>query len=505
MNISVLLSIVAETVPDRLAVRDTSTELSYEQLNRASSALGAQLKAEGFENVSMIDTNSAVFPLLFFAAAKAGIPFVPLNYRLSDEQLRRQVERLDNTLVVTGPDSGPDSAARLTGLTNPTIRPRDEILQSALEAAADIIIDSDDDQSGTAASWLFTSGTTGEPKIVILKHDSLASYVLGTVDAVSADDTEAVLVSVPPYHIAGLASVLTSIFAGRRMVYLESFEAGAWVDAAAREGVTQAMVVPTMLQRILSVLSERGEILPRLRNLSYGGGRMPIELIEAALAQLPHVGFTNAYGLTETSSTITLLGPEDHRAALESDDPAVRARLGSVGRPIPGLELEVRDAGGAPVGARIQGEIWVRGPQISGEYKGSGSQLHDGWFCTRDEGWLDEEGYLFLLGRVDDVIVRGGENISPGEIEDVLRTDPGVADVAVVAEPDDTWGEVPVAVIVPAESARIDHEALKVLVRSKLRSSRVPARMIEVEQLPYNETGKLLRIAVREMLRVHSS
>lgn len=501
MNISVLLSIVAETVPERVAVRDAATELSYGQLNRASSVLGAQLRSEGFDNVSMVDTNSAVFPLLFFAAAKAGIPFVPLNYRLADEQLRRQVERLENTLVVTDATGG----GRLAGLTNPTIRQRAEILESALKEAADAVIDSDDDQTGTAASWLFTSGTTGEPKIVVLKHDSLASYVLGTVDAVSADESEAVLVSVPPYHIAGLASVLTSVFAGRRMVYLESFEAGGWVDAVAREGVTQAMVVPTMLQRILSVLADRGETLPRLRNLSYGGGRMPIALIEAALAQLPHVGFTNAYGLTETSSTITLLGPEDHRAALESDDPAVRARLGSVGRPIPGLDLEIRNDDGAPVGTHVQGEIWVRGPQISGEYKGTGSQLRDGWFCTRDEGWLDEEGYLFLLGRVDDVIVRGGENISPGEIEDVLRTAAGVADVAVVAEPDDAWGEVPVAVIVPVEGATLDHEALKALVRSKLRSSRVPARMLEVGQLTYSETGKLLRISVRGMLREHAS
>lgn len=501
MNISVLLSIVAETAPDRVAVRDASTQLTYGQLNTASSALGAQLTAGGFENVSMIDTNSAAFPLLFFAAAKAGIPFVPLNYRLADEQLRRQVERLENTLLVTDAVG----AGRLEGLTNPAIRLRADVLESALEPAADPVVDADDDQSGTAASWLFTSGTTGEPKIVVLKHDSLASYVLGTVDAVSADENEAVLVSVPPYHVAGLASVLTSTFAGRRMVYLEAFNADAWVDAVTREGVTQAMVVPTMLQRILAVLSERGETLPQLKNLSYGGGRMPLELIEAALGQLPHVGFTNAYGLTETSSTITLLGPDDHRAALESDDPAVRARLGSVGRTIPGLELEVRDAETNPVGPRVQGEIWVRGPQISGEYKGGGSQLRDGWFCTRDEGWLDEEGYLFLLGRVDDVIVRGGENISPGEIEDVLRTDPGIADVAVVAEPDDTWGEVPVAVIVPAEGAVLDPEALKTLVRSRLRSSRVPARIVEVEQLPYNETGKLLRISVRGMLREHAA
>src|SRR5690606_22854708 len=135
------------------------------------------------------------------------------------------------------------------------------------------------------------------------------------------------------------------------------------------------MVVPTMLQRILPALAQRGETLPGLRNLSYGGGRMPLDVVKSALRQLPHVGFTNAYGLTETSSTISLLGPEDHRAALDSDDPAVAARLRSVGRPLPGIELEVRDPDGRPVGAGVRGEVWVRGPQISGEYRGRGSQL----------------------------------------------------------------------------------------------------------------------------------
>lgn len=138
---------------------------------------------------------------------------------------------------------------------------------------------------------------------------------------------------------------------------------------------------------------------------------------------------------------------------------------------------------------------------MSGKYLGQAANLDDGWFRTKDQGWVDEEGYLYLMGRMDDVIVRGGENMSPGEIEDVLRTHPSVADVAVVGEPDDAWGEVPVAAVVLADGAEPDTEALEGLVRKNLRSSRIPSRFVWVQQLPYNETGKLLRIEVRELVR----
>lgn len=496
MNITVLISITKDLAPDRVAFADDAHEVTFAQLDRAAAVLGASLRASGRENVAMVATNSVAFPILFFAAARAGIPFVPLNYRLSDDQLRRQIARLGQTLVV----ADPEQVERLQGIGSASVRLRDDVLDEALNAplgaeALEEAVDAD------IACWLFTSGTTGEPKIVELKHENLASYVLGTVNPGSADESETVLVSVPPYHIAGLAAVLTSTFAGRSVAYLDSFAAQEWVDTVRRRSVTQAMVVPTMMQRILDVLDADGHGLPHLANLSYGGGRMPVELIERALATLPHVGFTNAYGLTETSSTITLLGPDDHRAAIASKDPRVRARLGSAGLPLPEIELEIRDESGAPVAARELGEIWVRGPQIGAAYQGRGSILQEGWFCTRDQGWLDEDGYLFLIGRVDDVIVRGGENLSPGEIEDVLRTHHAVADVAVVAAPDEAWGEVPVAVIVAVDDADWNEDELKRLVRAELRSSRVPGWVRAVEELPYNETGKLLRTKVREMVR----
>jgi acyl-CoA synthetase (AMP-forming)/AMP-acid ligase II len=496
MNISTLLNIVAETLPDRVAVQDEQARLTYDELERLSTKLAHLFRAAGHEAIAMLGTNSIAFPALFFAAAKAGVPFVPLNYRLTDAQLERQGKLLGRSLLVT------DEAGiqRLGHLDNLTTVLRSALFDEASGAWSGPIVDTE--ETGAAACWLFTSGTTGEPKTAVLKHENLSSYIFGTIDPMSADEHDAVLASVPPYHIAGLAGVLSNIFAARRIVYLESFTPQAWVDAAVRESVTQAMVVPTMLQRILPILRETGQTLPKLRSLSYGGGRMPVDLIEEALTLLPSVGFTNAYGLTETSSSIALLGPEDHRVALASDDPAVKARLGSVGKPLPGIELQIRNEAGEVVPAGTRGEIWVRGPQVAGEYRGKGAMLVDGWFCTRDEGWLDQEGYLFLLGRVDDVIIRGGENISPGEIEDVIRTHPSVADVAVVAKPDEEWGEVPVAFIVPFPgTATVDEAEIQVLVRANLRSSRVPSRVVIVDELPHNETGKLLRNQLRERLK----
>jgi fatty-acyl-CoA synthase len=350
------------------------------------------------------------------------------------------------------------------------------------------------------ALLLVTSGTTGEPKAAVLRHKHLASYVFATVEFMGADEDEAALVSVPPYHVAGTSAVLTSVYAGRRVVYLSAFTPEAWVTAARDEQVTQAMVVPTMLGRILDVLDRQGERLPHLGHLSYGGGRMPVPVIERALSLLPHVEFVNAYGLTETSSTISVLGAEDHRLAVASDDPALRARLGSVGRPLPSLEVEIRDEAGMAMPPGDLGEVWVRGEQVAGEYLGRPDQTEGGWFPTRDSGFLDKDGYLYLAGRLDDVIVRGAENLSPGEIEDALVAHPAVNDAAVVGIPHTEWGEMVVAAVVPAEGSGTTEAELQGWVRSHLRSSKTPEHISFREALPYTDTGKLLRRVLKAEL-----
>jgi fatty-acyl-CoA synthase len=488
MHLSSLLEIVADALPDRVAVAACEDgDLTYQDLFARVGAVSRHLRATGAERLVAVDVNSEAVPVGLFAAALAGIPYVPVNYRLADAQLVAILERAAPGLAVVE-QSVP---ARLgEGIAGLTLISRAELLRTDGPAPAAAI---DGDTEDTAV-LLFTSGTTGEPKAAVLRHRHLTSYVLETVEFMGADPEDAALVSVPPYHIAGIAAVLTSVWSGRRLVYLPQFTAENWVDLAAAQAVTHAMVVPTMLGRILEVLVERGEKLPALRHLSYGGGRMPVALVERALDLLPHVGLVNAYGLTETSSTIAVLGPDDHREAIGSAEPHVRIRLGSVGRPLPNLEVGIRDPLGAPVAAGTHGEIWVRGDQVSGEYLGKGATLSaDGWLATNDGGYLDADGYLFVEGRLDDVIVRGGENLSPGEIEDVLLLHPAVADAAVIGVPDDQWGEAVAAVVVLAEGQAAEPSELRAWVAERLRSTRAPERVEFRTELPYSETGKLLR------------
>ena len=444
--------------------------------------------------MALIDLNSEAVPLALFGAALAGKPFVPINYRLTDEQLRALVERTAPATVIVGEGI----AERIGEVDGVELVDR----KAFLDASADESIEPADPYAGdpdSIAVLLYTSGTTGEPKAAVLRHANLASYVISTVEFAGADEADAAVVSVPPYHIAGISSVLSSTYSGRRVVYLEAFEPDAWVSTVRRESVSHAMVVPTMLGRILDVVDRDGEGLPSLRALSYGGGPMPQPVIERAMALLPGAGFVNAYGLTETSSTIALLGPDDHRDAFASDDPMVRGRLGSVGRPLPSVEVSIRGPLGEELATGERGEVWVRGEQVSGEYLGRDG-IDDGWFHTNDAGHLDDDGFLYVHGRLDDVIVRGGENISPGEIEDVLLSHPAVASVAVVGIPDTEWGEKVVAVVVAEDGASVDEAELQELVRGRLRSTRTPEHIDIRTELPFNETGKLLRRVLRDEL-----
>ena len=267
------------------------------------------------------------------------------------------------------------------------------------------------------------------------------------------------------------------------------------------ERVTTATVVPTMLDRIVTVLETNGHELPSLRNLAYGGSKVGLPLVRRALELLPAVGFVNAYGLTETSSTIAVLTPDDHRAAHSTKDAAAAKRLGSVGQPVPGIELEIRDDEGKVLGPGETGELFVRGEQVSGRYTGIGSVLDEnGWFPTKDIAMLDEEGYLFIGGRSDDTIIRGGENIAPAELEEVLIEHPHVRDVAVVGVEDPQWGQAIVAVVVPQPGVDPDPEELREHVRKSLRGSRTPDRVVFRDELPTTPTGKVLRREIIDTL-----
>lgn len=497
MNISLILQMAADAGSDRVGLVCDGRHWTYSALQRAAQGAAANILDSGCEYVALLDESSEAAPIGLFGAALAGVPYVPLNYRLADADLAGLLDRISPACVI----GDVERIKRLSPDGNHTCLSREAFVQQA-EAAADKGADLEEPTKDIAVQ-IFTSGTTGTPKAAILRHANLLGYILGTVEFGSAPEDEASLVCVPPYHIAGIAALLSSFYALRRILLLPSFTPDAWLQLASEEGATNAFVVPTMLARIVARMEEgvRPD-LSSLRAIAYGGGRMPLELIEKALDLFPDTDFTNAYGLTETSSTIALLGPEDHRAAFGSSDPAVRARLGSVGKPLPTVELEIRDDEGKPLPPGERGEIYVRGEQVSGEYRERSALDNEGWFPTRDAGWLDEEGYLFLGGRADDVIVRGGENISPGEIEDVLMSHPAIADAVAVGVPSTEWGEaVGIAVVVRPGHDSPDEDELRSLIRDRLRSSRVPEQVVFADALPYNEMGKLLRREVRNLFR----
>ena len=493
MHTALLLEMAADALVDRLAFGGGESGVSFAELLARARGAAGWLQAMESETIAFVGVNSPALPTALFASALLEKPFTPINYRLSDTELARLVARTAPSVVIVDDDM----AGRLPDIDGVT-RVTTSAFASACNApeyqdAAPFPIEPD------VAIRLFTSGTTGEPKVALLRHRHLAAYVINAVDFAAAEEDEAALVSVPPYHIAGISAILTGVYAGRRTVYLPAFTAEAWVATAAAEKVTQALVVPTMLGRILDVLEQTGARLPTLRSLAYGGGRMPLPVIERALALLPNVSFANAYGLTETSSTIAVLTPDDHREAIASTDAAVRRRLGSVGKPLATITLEIRGPNGEVLPAGERGEVFVSGEQVAGEYLSHKVIDDEGWFATNDGGWLDEDGYLFIEGRLDDVIVRGGENISPGEIEDVLRSHPEVADVAVLGLPDDQWGEQVVAVVV-ARGAQPPEAELAAWVQARLRSVKTPQTWLFREALPYNDTGKLLRRVLKAEL-----
>ena len=464
MHLSTLIDMIESGFADRVLLGTDSQPVTGARLAHLARCGATTLTGP---SVVYAGENHPLLPVLALAAGAADVTYVPVNYRLKDNRLNALIGRHPDAVVVTD--------ARTGGRVTAPSMTMDEWLASLPD---DHPLEALGGDEHDVAIVLYTSGTTSEPKSALLRHRHLMGYLLGTVEFGAGGPEEAALISVPPYHIAGVANLLSNLFAGRRAVYVSAFDPEVWLRTVADEGITNAMVVPTMLARIVETLEGAEADVPTLRAISYGGAKVSERVLISALRCFLRTDFVNAYGLTETTSTIALLGPEDYRAAIASDDPLVRRRLSSAGRLLPGIEIEIRDDDGTPLPSNLDGMIFLRGQQISGEYE-SGSVLDDeGWFCTRDREMVDDVGYLFIAGRADDTIIRGGENIATAEIEEVLLTHSDVAEACVVGVPDDEWGQRIVAVVVRRTAGSVAADELHDLVRSKLRGSKTPDRIV---------------------------
>jgi long-chain acyl-CoA synthetase len=501
VNIAMLLDLIADSFGDRVALTDSEGPLTYGELRQLARTAGSELADHGAATLAFADVSSRAVPTALFGAAWVGASYAPLNFRLPVEALRPQIDRLDRPRTVGSLELS-SQLDRPSVVSTPEWR---KVVGSAADGSAAAVAYPDEPER--AAVILFTSGSSGSPKAALLSHDNLLSYVMETVEFAGSGDDEALILAAPPFHIAGVAAVLTSVYSGRRLLPLAGFSPEGWLELARGHGATHAFLVPTMLARIVHcVESDPGLGVPTLRSISYGGARLAAPILERALDLFPDVQFVNAYGLTETSSTIAVLGPEEHREAQVSAASEIRRRLESVGRPLPGVEVAIIDESGAALPAGARGLIRVRGPQVSGEYLDSEPSVDGaGWLTTGDVGLVDESGYLYVEGRADDVIIRGGENLSPTEIEDTLLRHDAVQAAAIVGIPDPEWGESVAAAVVlvaPAGEPAPDGlgDELTEWVRHHLGSLKAPARIVVVDELPTTATGKVLRRVVRDQM-----
>jgi acyl-CoA synthetase (AMP-forming)/AMP-acid ligase II len=460
MNIAMVLEMAADGLGDRVAIGSAEDGLTFDGLLARARALARRLEVRRARTLAWSGPMGEAVPIALFGTAWAGVSYAPINYRLPVEVRDKLIDRL-----------GP--ALRLDD-------PGDALLDGG--EGSDFYVE----DPSRPAVVLFTSGTTSAPKAALLSHDNLSSYLFNTLEFGSAGEDEAAILAAPPFHVAGVAAVLSNTYVGRRIIALPQFSAEAWLDTARSGQATHAFVVPTMLARIVALMEQTNSSVPSLRHLAYGGARMPRPVLERALDLFPDVAFVNAYGLTETSSTVAILGPEDHRHAHASDDPEVRGRLASVGRPVPGIEVRAVDE-----------EIQVRGAQVGGGYSDGSRLSDDGWLATGDRGRIDEAGYVYLAGRLDDLIIRGGENISPAEIEDALLGHPDIDSAAVVGLPDEEWGEQIAAMVTLTSGALAAPGDLHAWTRDRLGSLKAPGRIVVCDELPVTPTGKVLRRQVK--------
>lgn len=469
----------AAVMPAAEALVANGRRLTYGALDAAVDGLAGALAARGVragERVAVVAWNSLEFAEAVHAVPRLGAVLVLLNPRLSAAELAWQLQDARPSAVLTqgAAEAVTRAAAAQSGLPEPFRLP---LAPQRLAAGAR----HDAHELAAVHSILYTSGTTGRPKGAMLtfgNHFASASASAFNLGVMPGDRW---LACMPLFHVGGLAILLRSAIYGTAAVVHETFEPAAVAEALRAERITLLSVVPTMLRRLLDV--SPGEAPRQLRAVLVGGGPVPLPLLEEALARGYPV--VQTYGLTEAASQVATLVPSE-----------AAAHPGSAGQPLLTTRVRVDGPPGEP------GEILVAGPTVTPGYFGrpeaTARALRDGWLHTGDIGRLDQRGFLYVLDRRDDLIVSGGENVYPAEVEGVLLTHPDVEAAAVVGVPDGTWGQVVAAAIVARPA--FDPGTLDSWLRERLAGYKVPRRVVIVDALPLTANGKVQRHAVRARL-----
>ena len=511
MNTSEFLTITAAIVPDRVAILDTDKRYTYGELHARAQRLANAFKTLGVgkgHNVGVMAVNSTEFIELYYASAIVGATFVPLNYRAKTEELAYMINTAEVNLLFISERYQPLLAEIRPEIPKVEHAYALDFTADGFESIDDLRAQGSDDpifaetEDDDATLVIYTSGTTALPKGVVLTHKTLSAYVLNTqnpADPVAEPETN--LVAVPMFHVAGATQMIGPIFSGRTLAIMPQFAPEAWLQMVQDEHVTHSFMVPTMLKRLMDVENFESYDLSSLQLITYGAAPMPFEIVRQAI-DVFDCGLMNAYGQTESTSTMSYLGPDDHQldGTPEENDLKIK-RLRSVGRTMPDLDVGILGAKDRELPQGEPGEICIRGDRVMREYQGreeeTAEAMHGDWLHTGDVGYFDEDGYLFITGRIKDLVIRGGENIAPAEIEQVLEDHESISEAAVIGVPDVEWGEVVLAVVVGGgEHPSFDN--LTAHVKSQLASYKAPARYEWVDELPRNVRGKVTKNDLRD-------
>ncbi|WP_225731463.1 MULTISPECIES: long-chain-fatty-acid--CoA ligase [unclassified Nocardia] len=494
-TIGSILDEYAATQGDRAAIICAGRELDYATLCADSLRLAGALAANGVaagDRVAYLAQESVDYYLMFFACARLGAVLVPINFRLTAPEVEHILRDSGSVLVLV--DDGTAEIARAAAPTLRLVELGGPDYREWLGGPADFEWRAE--SRADAVIQLYTSGTTGLPKGVVLAQRSFFAIAEAMAAAGSdwidfrADDRS--LIGLPGFHVGGIWWAVQGFAAGITNVAMPRFDSSSAVALIERLGITTMCVVPSMLRLLLGEPGVGPETFASVRKVVYGGAPISETALQQAFSVID-ADFAQIYGLTETGNTAICLPPADHRVG--------GPRTAAAGRPYPGVRVRIIDEDGATLPPGAIGEVCLHTPAAMLGYwnrpDATAETLVDGWIHTGDAGYLDADGYLYIRDRVKDMIIVGGENIYPTEIENVLSRHPAVADAAVIGIPDEALGEAVCAFVVARPGASVRARDLLDFCRERLALFKIPTRIEFAEQLPRNPSGKILRRRLR--------
>ena len=490
--------------PDATAITFGDTRRSWAQLAERVQRVAAGLRAAGLQpgdRIAVLDLNHPSCLELTLACAQIGTANAVVNFRLAPPEIVYVINDARARLLFAGPEFAGAVAQLKPQLPGVEIvihvgGANDEYEPWLAAHAPDARVH----PAGRMDCFvqLYTSGTTGFPKGAMLTHHGMLAHARNVAAMQDMGGDSRVQVAMPLFHVGGTSYSLVAWSGGAPIHMMRTPDPAAALAMLEQERITHTFYVPALMAAMTQVPGADQRDYSSLKALSYGASPMPLPVMRACLKLFPEGTMQQVYGMTEQCGVVTILGPEDH------ENPAVAHRLVSAGKAIQGVEIEIRDPGtGQPVPTGQPGEIWVRSEQVMAGYWGkpeatAAAITPDGWYRSGDGGHIDADGYVYVTDRIKDMIISGGENIYPAEIERVLAEHPAIADLAVIGVPDERWGETPKAVVVLRAGASVEPNELVAWCRERLAGYKVPKTVDVVAELPRNPTGKILKRELRK-------